>query len=152
MSKGPDILIEVIKLYKKTYSKLAVVLAGYRRQYVIKKLKELNIKYYYFENIDKSQLNKLYNSLNLYVVSSRVEGGPRAIVESAITKTPIISTNVGIVSEILDSKSIYKNSESAVNSIPNVDYAYNNVINLIILIKCFLMYINEKDFFRRNFF
>ena len=47
------------------------------------------------------ELNELYNLLNLYVVSSRYEGGPQAIMECALIKTPIISTDVGIASEIL---------------------------------------------------
>ena len=29
--------------------------------------------------------------LDMYIVSSRLEGGPQAILESALTKTPIIS-------------------------------------------------------------
>ena len=36
----------------------------------------------------------------MYIVSSRLEGGPQAILESALTKTPIISTDVGIASSI----------------------------------------------------
>ena len=46
------------------------------------------------------KLNKLYNILDLYIVSSRIEGGPQAILESSITKTPILSTDVGVASEI----------------------------------------------------
>ena len=42
------------------------------------------------------EINELYNLLDLYVVSSRFEGGPQSILECGITKTPIISTNVGI--------------------------------------------------------
>ena len=61
-----------------------------------------------------------------------MEGGPRAIVECAITKTPIISTNVGISSEILDKKSIYSNPEEAINCETNINVAYNKIINLMI--------------------
>ena len=41
------------------------------------------------------KLNTLYNALDLYVVSSRCEGGPQAIFECAYLKVPIISTRVG---------------------------------------------------------
>jgi hypothetical protein len=34
----------------------------------------------------------------LYIVSSRFEGGPQSIMECAVTKTPIISTDVGVAS------------------------------------------------------
>ena len=43
-----------------------------------------------------NELNELYNCLDLYIVSSRYEGGPQAIFECALTKTPIISTNVAL--------------------------------------------------------
>ena len=37
-------------------------------------------------------LNELYNVLDLYLVTSRIEGGPQALVECGQTKTPILST------------------------------------------------------------
>ena len=80
-------------------------------------------------------MNELYNILDRYVVSSRVEGGPRAIVECAITKTPIISTKVGIAEEILSKESIYDNVDEVLNCKINIEYAYNNVNKLTIL-KC----------------
>ena len=39
-------------------------------------------------------LNELYNILDLYIVASRIEGGPQAILECAVTKTPVISTDM----------------------------------------------------------
>ena len=47
------------------------------------------------------EINELYNILNLYIVASRYEGGPQSILECSLTRTPIISTDVGIASEIL---------------------------------------------------
>ena len=52
-------------------------------------------------------VNKLYNILDLYLVTSRVEGGPQAILECGANKTPIISTNVGVAPEILQKDSIF---------------------------------------------
>ena len=71
---------------------LKVLLAGKRRQYVINELERHGIPYAYFKMASIKDLNELYNILDLYVVSSRLEGGPQAISECAITKTPIIST------------------------------------------------------------
>ena len=70
---------------------VAVVLTGKRRQYIINEIEKLDIKYYYYEMTSFEQLNELYNVLDLYIVASRVEGGPQSIFECAITKTPIIS-------------------------------------------------------------
>ena len=107
--KGPDRFFEIIKHYWEIDNKknMKVVLTGYRRNYIINKLTEQNIPYRYFEKTNIESLNELYNILDLYIVSSRTEGGPQSIVESAITKTPIISTDVGIASEILHEDSLF---------------------------------------------
>ena len=74
--------------------------------------------------VNFKDLNKLYNVLDLYIVSSRIEGGPQAILEASITKTPIVSTDVGVASEILHPDSIYNSTFSAK---PNVDYAFKKI-------------------------
>ena len=77
--------------------------------------------------IDFETVNELYNLLNLYIVSSRYEGGPQAILECATTKTPIISTDVGIASFRLHKDSLF-DMDNYQNAIPNVNHAYNNVL------------------------
>ena len=73
-----------------------VVLGGLRRQYITTQLDKIGIKYHYFEMVDLEVINELYNCLDLYLVSSRYEGGPRSIFEASILKAPIISTDVGV--------------------------------------------------------
>jgi glycosyltransferase involved in cell wall biosynthesis len=124
--KGPDIFIEIVKnLYKKN-NKLRVVLTGKRRDYVISELKKNNIPYRYFEMTNFSMMNDLYNILDLYLITSRLEGGPQALVECGQTRTPVISTDVGIAREILAAESIfdYKNISSFNDTSPNVEKAY----------------------------
>ena len=75
-------------------------------------------------------LNELYNCLDLYIVSSRIEGGPQSIVECAQAKVPIVSTDVGNASNILHKKSIY-NIENFQDAEPNVTYAYGKVQDLL---------------------
>ena len=72
---------------------------------------------------DISKLNELYNILDLYIVTSRLEGGPQAILECAVSKTPIISTNVGVAPEILSPKSIFS-MDNFQNAVPDIDFAY----------------------------
>lgn len=124
--KGPDIFIQIVKnLYKKN-NKLRVVLTGKRRDYVISELKKNNIPYRYFEMTNFSMMNDLYNILDLYLITSRLEGGPQALVECGQTRTPVISTDVGIAREILAAESIfdYKNISSFSDTSPNVEKAY----------------------------
>jgi len=125
--KGPDRLLEIFEHYNKTKNELLIVLSGKRRQYIINELVKRNINYKYFEMVDFQKLNQLYNCLDLYIVASRIEGGPQAIVECAITKTPLISTDVGIASEILSKKSIF-NMKNFINAEPDVDTSFKNAV------------------------
>jgi len=131
LSKGPDRLIQIIEGLQEKHEKIQVILTGKRRNYVITELKKRNIDFKYFEMVDFSKINELYNLLDLYVVSSRFEGGPQSILECAVTKTPIISTDVGIAKEILSSSSIF-NMENYLDAKTDVDYAYKNVEKFLI--------------------
>ena len=126
LSKGPDRFIKIIKDLNKKNLNLEVLLTGKRRNYIIHELEREQINYKYFEMSSFNELNELYNILNLYIVSSRYEGGPASIMECAITKTPIISTDVGIASEILSQESIF-NMENFLYAKPNIEIAYKNV-------------------------
>ena len=106
--KGPDIFLKIVnEIYQKN-SNMRIVLAGKNRQFLISEFEKLNIPYKYFEMVNPSKLNELYNILDLYLVTSRIEGGPQAIMEASITRTPILSTDVGVASEILHENSIFE--------------------------------------------
>ena len=75
-------------------------------------------------------MNELYNCLDLYIVSSRVEGGPRAINECSLTKTPLFSTDVGIAQLLCHPNSIIDmdNIDISIYSqwkVTNVEYNYS---------------------------
>ena len=126
LSKGPDQFIEMVKRNIEARENVAVLLTGKRRQYVLNEIEKLDIKYYYYEMTSFEQLNELYNVLDLYIVASRVEGGTQSIFECAITKTPIISTDVGIASELLAPESIFDFNRDTIPR-PNVDQAFKEV-------------------------
>ncbi len=122
LSKGPDKLAEYFKLYKSKEEKLFILLSGYRRQFIINELKKINVQYKYIERPSIKVLNELYNSLDLYIVGSRVEGGPQSIMECGLIKVPIISTDVGIASQILNKSSIF--DEKILDAKPDINHAY----------------------------
>tara|TARA_B100001248_G_scaffold47151_1_gene30038 strand:+ start:186 stop:1103 length:918 start_codon:yes stop_codon:yes gene_type:complete len=126
LSKGPDRFVKIIEGLKEKYENIEVILTGKRRNYVITELEKMNINFKYFEMVNFTKINELYNLLDLYIVSSRFEGGPQSILECAATKTPIISTDVGIAKEILSAESIY-NMNNFLDVKTDVDYAYKNV-------------------------
>ena len=124
LSKGPDRFIEIVKKMAEK-KKIFVLLAGHRRQYIIRLLEKYKIEYLYYEKVSFEELNELYNCLDLYIVSSRIEGGPQSIFECGLSKTPIISTDVGIARKVLAPESIF-DMENYENAKPNLDYAYRN--------------------------
>ncbi len=127
LSKGPDRLIEILKHLEKKKGDIHVVLSGKRRSYLTKQLDLIGIKYSYFEMTKFQNLNELYNCLDLYIVTSRVEGGPQAIMECGLAKVPIVSTNVGLASQILSEESIFE-MEHFEDAKPNIEVAYRNSI------------------------
>jgi len=130
LSKGPDKFIKFINEMSIANKDIFVLLSGYRRQYIIQQLESLNIDYKYIQQSSISVLNELYNTLDLYIVGSRVEGGPQSIMECGLIKVPIISTNVGIAEEILSKKSIIKNDINS--AVADIDHARKQVEDYII--------------------
>ena len=131
LEKGPDLLCDAIierrnSRSNKGQTDVEVLLAGWRRQYVISRLEKAKIKYHYTELPDLDTINDFYAMLDLYIVAARYEGGPQAIFECALTKTPIISTDVGASSLILESKSIFVPGNSLA-ALPDTEAAYQNV-------------------------
>jgi glycosyltransferase involved in cell wall biosynthesis len=125
--KGPDRFIKIIAGLYESNKNLEVILTGKRRQYLISELNKLKIPFKYFEMVNTELLNKLYNILDLYIVTSRIEGGPQAIIECSISKTPIISTDVGVAQEILSKNSIFEMSNFN-EAKPDTEIAYKNSI------------------------
>ena len=132
--KGPDIFIAIVKSLYKENKNLKVVLTGKRRNYVIAELTKNKIPYKYFEMTNFSMMNELYNILDLYLITSRLEGGPQALVECGLTKTPVISTDVGIAKEILDEESIFdfQDISSFKKATPNTRKAFSESSKLTI--------------------
>ena len=128
LSKGPDRFCDFVEnVFSKGFD-VHVLLGGWRRQYVMNRLDKAGISYTYYEMADAEKLNKMYCSLSLYVVASRNEGGPAAIAECSALKVPIISSDVGIASEILNEKSIVDfNDVDNIKFDSDVEYNYESV-------------------------
>jgi glycosyltransferase involved in cell wall biosynthesis len=97
--KGPDIFCDVIESVAKKHN-IYVVLTGPARGYVKKRLDNANISYTHTFLQKSKEVVAYYHALDAYMVSSRAEGGPMAILESWATGTPLIATKVGIISDL----------------------------------------------------
>jgi len=107
LEKGPDIFCDVMENLDS--DRFFVLLAGPRRHYVANRLNSANIPFIQLGKVPHTEMNNLYNTLDYYLVTSRIEGGPQAILESMASKTSIYSTPVGI-SDLLDNDVVIDNS------------------------------------------
>lgn len=125
LEKGPDLLADaIIELARKAkdYFDIEVVLAGWRRQYIMKRLGDAKIKYKYFERPSQKVINDLYQTLHLYPITARYEGGPQALIECGLHGIPVISRQIGMADEVLPSKSINDDVTKAIPEVPNVEH------------------------------
>jgi glycosyltransferase involved in cell wall biosynthesis len=93
--KGPDIFVAVLDQLRKRRHDLHILLTGPARGYVKQRLSELGIPFTHLYFSDYAQVGELYQALDLYLVTSRQEGGPKAILESMASGIPLITTRVG---------------------------------------------------------
>lgn len=99
--KGPDIFLDVVESLSEEYD-LKVLLTGPARGYVKNGLRKLGVPYVHKYPRSRTCLNELYNALDVYLISSREEGGPMALLESMAAGVPVVATRVGMVPELID--------------------------------------------------
>lgn len=86
---------------------------------------ELNLADRNIKMIPQEEMPKFYNSIDLYVCASKTEGTPLPIIEAMAMGVPVISTDVGIVSEAVgecNKKYILKErtKEDLINAIKSI--------------------------------
>ncbi|TBR15802.1 glycosyltransferase, partial [bacterium] len=89
--KGPDIFVKAVKELSKSF-KVHCLLAGPARGYIINGLKAANITYTHKFLDNYLDIVDFYRSLDLYLITAREEGGPKAILECMATGVPFVST------------------------------------------------------------
>ena len=99
--KGPDVLLNTLKILKSQIPELFVLLTGPSRGYVKAGLETLKIPYMHEYPEDYSKIFQYYHALDVYIVTSREEGGPKAILESMASGIPIVSTRVGQAQDLI---------------------------------------------------
>jgi glycosyltransferase involved in cell wall biosynthesis len=97
--KGPDIFLKVVGSLIKRFP-IFVLVIGPARGYVKKGLERLGIPYSYFD-VPYEKIAPYYHALDFYLISSREEGGPHAVLESMASGVPLVSTRVGMANDII---------------------------------------------------
>ena len=101
MIKGPDVFLDVVRRLSKEID-LVVLLTGPARGYVKAGLEKLGVQYHHQHLEHYPALASWFHALDAYPVTSREEGGPKAVMESMATGVPIISTRVGMAPDVID--------------------------------------------------
>jgi len=141
--KNPDGLIEIGKQIK---DRAVFILAGPRRHYLVNGCKKNGIPYVFVgdesfhvemsddvmeNNMNNEIISELYNLIDVYLVTSVSEGGPKAIPEAVLSEKVIFSTEVGFASMLLDEFSVCDIEEMPERILSVVDNSeeYKNVVS-----------------------
>lgn len=99
--KGTDTLLEVIRRAAALLPDLHVVLGGPGWESELEGLRSLGVSVTATGYIPKPDLPLLYSALDVYLMTSRVEGGPCTVFEAMACGTPVVATRVGAVPELI---------------------------------------------------
>ncbi|MCZ7660942.1 MAG: glycosyltransferase family 4 protein [Xanthobacteraceae bacterium] len=98
--KGPDVFLAAVARLAKDLP-VFVLLSGPARGYVKSGLDRLGVRFAHDYAADRDALARLYHALDLYLVTSREEGGPMALMESMASGVPVVSTRVGMAPDLI---------------------------------------------------
>ncbi len=113
LQKGPDAFLEIVARLHDEGAHIHVLLAGPRRFYLRTQLARRGVPFTFIGKdtdgrddfginiLPRTTLNVLYNIADLHLITSRWEGGPHSVLESAATRCKVVSTAVGIAPDVL---------------------------------------------------
>lgn len=98
--KGPDILVDALVALSR-HRRVTAFLTGPARGFVKQGLERAGIPYIHRYVKDQADLVSFYHALDLYLVTSREEGGPMGLMESMASGVPVTSTAVGMAPDLI---------------------------------------------------
>lgn len=122
--KDPDLLVEILE--RVGSERALLVLAGPRRHYVLDQCRRRSIPYLFVgrepppgssaddmgvNTLSTGRIGALWRLIDMYLVPSRSEGGPKAVLEAGLTETPIASTPVGMARDLMPEELLYRGAD-----------------------------------------
>jgi glycosyltransferase involved in cell wall biosynthesis len=98
--KGPDLFVEAAGRLSKRH-RIHVLLTGPARGYVKAGLDRAGVPFTHTYLPDFGDIPRMFGCLDLYLITSREEGGPKAILECMAAGVPFVSTRVGMAPDII---------------------------------------------------
>jgi glycosyltransferase involved in cell wall biosynthesis len=100
--KGPDTLLRALELAQPLIPELFVLLTGPARGFVRAGLERLGIPHLHVYP-PPAELPDVYRALDVCLVASRQEGGPKAVLEAMASGVPLVTTRVGQAMDLVRS-------------------------------------------------
>lgn len=99
--KGPDTFVAVVARLRERIPELAVLLTGPARGYVRRELDRLAVPHRHLLLASRDELAHAYQEVDVCLVTSRQEGGPKSALEAMASGVPFVSTRVGQAAELV---------------------------------------------------
>ena len=99
--KGPDVFVNAVARLARDFP-VFVLLTGPARGYVIKGLESHGVPFRHAFVDDYRDIVGCYHALDLYLMTSREEGGPKAVLESMATGVPLVATRTGMTEDVVE--------------------------------------------------
>lgn len=100
--KGPDVFVDAVTRLSRRHP-VHVLLTGPARGYMKAELEKAGIPFTHTYLPDFNDLPRMFDGLDLYLVTSREEGGPKALLECMAAGVPFVTTRVGMAPDIIRS-------------------------------------------------
>jgi glycosyltransferase involved in cell wall biosynthesis len=98
--KAPEVLIDVLARLHKSHN-IFVVLSAPARGFVKKGLEAAGVPYRHVVEKDYYRIPRLFHAIDLYLLTSREEGGPKGVLEALASGVPFVGTKVGLVPDVI---------------------------------------------------
>ena len=99
--KGPDVLLDAAERLRRDVPGLHVLLTGPARGFVAAGLDRLGIPYTHVHLSGLDAVAQAFRAVDVCLVTSRDEGGPKAVLESMATGVPLVTTDVGQAADLV---------------------------------------------------
>ncbi len=99
--KGPDVFVAAVARLARDFP-VFVLLTGPARGYVIKGLESHGVPFRHVFFDDYRDIVGCYHALDLYLMTSREEGGPKAVLESMASGVPLVATRTGMAEDVVE--------------------------------------------------
>lgn len=104
--KGHDVLIKAFKLIRESLPGAKLVIAGREdaqtKEGLLKLIKEFNLSKDIIFLGKQENLADIFNIMDIFILSSFIEGIPLAVIEAMYMNIPVIATDVGGLREIIE--------------------------------------------------